>query len=183
MFDRVLETIALGLEARGLPYMVIGGQAVLLYGEPRLTKDIDITLGVGTERLGDVLDMVRSWDWEILVPDPQPFVQQTMVLPCLEPTSGIRVDFIFSWSPYERQAMEHVRRVPIGLVEVRFASPEDVVVHKVIAGRPRDLEDARTIVLKTPNLDREYIQDWLARFQDALGEPFLARWEEAIKHD
>jgi len=29
--------------------MVIGGQAVLLYGEPRLTRDIDITLGIGVE--------------------------------------------------------------------------------------------------------------------------------------
>ncbi|MGC9445266.1 MAG: hypothetical protein ACP5E9_10130 [Candidatus Methanospirareceae archaeon] len=31
--------------------MVIGGQAVLLYGEPRLTRDIDITLGLGVEHL------------------------------------------------------------------------------------------------------------------------------------
>jgi hypothetical protein len=31
--------------------MVIGGQAVLLYGEPRLTKDIDIALGIGIDGL------------------------------------------------------------------------------------------------------------------------------------
>jgi hypothetical protein len=43
MFQQLLETIALGLEKRGIPYMVIGGQAVLLYGEPRLTRDIDVT--------------------------------------------------------------------------------------------------------------------------------------------
>jgi hypothetical protein len=35
--------------------MVIRGQAVLLYGEPRLTKDIDITLGVGVDRLGEMM--------------------------------------------------------------------------------------------------------------------------------
>lgn len=29
--------------------MIIGGQAVLLYGEPRLTKDLDVTLGIGLE--------------------------------------------------------------------------------------------------------------------------------------
>ena len=43
MFQQLLETIALSLEKRGIPYMVIGGQAVLLYGEPRLTRDIDVT--------------------------------------------------------------------------------------------------------------------------------------------
>jgi hypothetical protein len=37
--------------------MIIGGQAVLLYGEPRLTKDIDITLGVNVDRLKDLLDV------------------------------------------------------------------------------------------------------------------------------
>ena len=54
MFTQLLERIALGLEQRQIPYMIIGGQAVLLYGEPRLTRDIDVTLGVGTERLGDL---------------------------------------------------------------------------------------------------------------------------------
>jgi len=38
--------------------MVIGGQAVLLYGEPRLTKDIDITLGKGIESLEKIKDNV-----------------------------------------------------------------------------------------------------------------------------
>ncbi len=60
MFQQLLESIAQGLDARGLPYMVIGGQAVLLYGEPRLTRDIDITLGVGPERWRELLEMSQS---------------------------------------------------------------------------------------------------------------------------
>ena len=58
MFENLLERIAGELESGAIPYMVIGGQAVLLYGEPRLTKDIDITLGVGSERVPDVSDTV-----------------------------------------------------------------------------------------------------------------------------
>jgi hypothetical protein len=46
------------LDASGLPYMVIGGQAVLLHGEPRLTRDVDITLGAGLERIGDVVALL-----------------------------------------------------------------------------------------------------------------------------
>jgi hypothetical protein len=46
MFTQLLERIAHGLDERQIPYMVIGGQAVLIYGEPRLTRDIDITVGV-----------------------------------------------------------------------------------------------------------------------------------------
>ena len=46
MFERLLQRLSRELEARSITYMVIGGQAVLLYGEPRLTRDIDITLGL-----------------------------------------------------------------------------------------------------------------------------------------
>lgn len=41
MFQNLLKKIARSLEKTSIPYMVIGGQAVLLYGEPRLTKDIN----------------------------------------------------------------------------------------------------------------------------------------------
>ena len=51
MFQKLLKKIANELNAHNIPYMVIGGQAVLIYGEPRLTKDIDITLGVGVSKL------------------------------------------------------------------------------------------------------------------------------------
>jgi len=51
MFARLLGKIATALNKDKIPYMVIGGQAVLVYGEPRATKDIDVTLGLGIEGL------------------------------------------------------------------------------------------------------------------------------------
>ncbi len=180
MFQQLLERIAAGLDARGLPYMVIGGQAVLLYGEPRLTRDIDITLGVGPERWRELLEMSQALGWQVLVEAPEEFVRQTMVLPCLDPGSGIRIDFIFSLSSYEQEALERARPVTVGQTTVRYASLEDLVIHKVIAGRPRDLEDVRTVLLKNPQADQAYIRRWLKEFEADLGEPFLKRLEGAI---
>jgi len=181
MFARLLEQISLGLEKHRIAYMVIGGQAVLLYGEPRLTRDIDVTLGAGPERLADLLELVKGWGWHVLVEEARDFVEKTMVLPCLDSESGIRIDFIFSDSAYERQAMDRVRCVSLGKAAVRFASAEDVVVHKIIAGRPRDLEDVRTILLKNPRLDREYVRHWLGEFESSLGESYLRRFEELLQ--
>lgn len=178
MFELLLEQLALGLEARAVPYMVIGGQALLLYGEPRLTRDIDVTLGAGPERLAEVLDLVQARGWKLLVESPADFLRRTMVLPCLEAESGIRVDFIFSRSLYEQQALGRVRRVAIGKAEVRFASVEDVLIHKVIAGCPRDLEDVRTMLLKNPAMDVAYIRHWLGEFDRTLHENFVSRLEE-----
>jgi hypothetical protein len=46
MFEKLLSKIGLCLDSQSFPYMIIGGQAVLLYGEPRLTRDIDNNLPI-----------------------------------------------------------------------------------------------------------------------------------------
>ena len=46
MIENLLGRIGSALKAARIPYMVIGGQAVLLYGEPRMTRDIDVSLGI-----------------------------------------------------------------------------------------------------------------------------------------
>jgi len=173
VFERLLKKTALQLKKASIPYMVIGGQAVLLYGEPRLTRDIDITMGIGVDGLDRVKKIILIIGLKILVQKEKEFVERNMVLPTMDKRSGIRVDFIFSFSPYERQAIERARDVKLGSSIVRFASLEDVAIHKVIAGRARDLEDVRSILLKNPRYDSGYIKKWLKTFDQSLGQHFL----------
>ena len=107
--------------------MIIGGQAVLLYGEPRLTKDIDVTLGIGVAELNRLKAVLPRMGLEVLIKDEVQFVEKTMVLPTWERRSGIRVDLIFSFSPYGMGAIERARDIRLGKSEVKFASPEDVM--------------------------------------------------------
>ena len=177
MLSELLEKLAHGLDARRVPYMVIGGQAVLVYGEPRMTRDIDITLGVGPEELAKVEDLVSTLGLKTLPESPAEFVRQRMVLPCKDEKSGFRIDFIFSFTPYERQAIERARAVQIGNTKVRFASPGDLIIHKMAAGRPRDEEDVRGILLKTGPIDVPYIEHWLRQFDQALGRGTLESFQ------
>lgn len=167
MFEELLNKIGQKLLEGEIPYMVIGGQALLVHGEPRLTRDIDITLGVGIERLPDISKIAGEVPLRSLVDDPEGFTGKTMVFPCVEDESGIRVDFIFSFTPYERQAIDRAEKVALAGGEVKFASAEDLVIHKVFAHRPRDLEDAGSVIRKNPDLDLAYIRSWLARFQES----------------
>jgi hypothetical protein len=180
MFKDLLEKIALKLEQSGIPYMVIGGQAVLVYGEPRLTRDIDITLGVSPERAGAVRAIARSAGLRPLV-EQEAFTLKTMVLPCHDPKTGIRVDFIFSFTPYEKQAMNRVTFVNIGQARVRFASLEDLIIHKLVSGRPRDLEDARSVILKNEGMEEKYIRKWLKEFAVLLKLPLVAKFNALLK--
>jgi predicted nucleotidyltransferase len=181
MFEALLGRIARGLDSRGIPYMLIGGQAVLLYGEPRLTRDVDVTLGVGPDELPALLDLAREQGWRVLVDSPAAFVAETLVLPCLDPDSGIRVDLIFSFSPYERQAIQRARSVKVGETSVRFASLEDLIIQKIVSGRPRDIEDVRSILLKNRAADGDYVRRWLTEFEAIKGERLVAQFEQLRK--
>jgi predicted nucleotidyltransferase len=164
MFQETLSRIASSLHRHGLPYMIIGGQAVLLHGEPRLTRDIDVTLGVNVDHLDDVLAVVQELSLKALAEDIESFVKETMVLPTLDEKTGIRVDFIFSFTPYETEAIKRGKRVTIQGQEVNFASAEDLIIHKVFAGRPRDMEDVKAVISKNPGIDLQYIRNWLREF-------------------
>jgi predicted nucleotidyltransferase len=181
MFKDLIKKIAAELARRRIPYMIIGGQAVLLYGEPRLTKDIDVTLGLGVDELPKIKLAVKAIGLSVEAEDADSFVKETMVLPTSEKTSGIRVDFIFSFSPFERQAVARAKVVTFDQTPVRFASLEDLVIHKLVAGRPRDIEDVKAVLLKNPGYDRDYIKRWLADFDATIDSKCLHVFDDIVR--
>ena len=165
MIEKLLKKIARRLDEDNIPYMIIGGQAVLVYGRPRLTRDIDVTLGVDTDNFPVVERVCKKLKLKILPEKPQNFAKETRVLPAEEITSNIRVDFVFSYSEYEKQALERTRNVLIGDYPVRFASCEDVIIHKMVAARAIDEEDIRSILIKNKAaIDLKYVKKWLSEF-------------------
>lgn len=165
MIEKLLHNIAQTLDEKNIPYMIIGGQAVLLYGSPRLTRDIDITLGVDTDKFLLITRICRELGLNILPENPEDFVKETKVLPTDEPESKMRVDFIFSFTPYETQAIQRAQKVLINNYPVKFTSCEDLIIHKMIAARAIDIEDVKKILIKNKNsIDIEYIKRWLIEF-------------------
>jgi hypothetical protein len=69
-------------------------------------------------------------------------------------------------------------KISLELERRRFASVEDLIIHQVFAGRPRDLEDVRGILLKNSKLDLTYLRRWLREFDRSAGEGFLDRFEK-----
>ena len=161
MFEKLLVSIAKQFDKNNIPYIIIGGQAVLLYGEPRLTKDIDITIGLNIDMVDKIVKIMQEISLKPLPKDIHQFVKQTMVLPLIEPGSGTRVDVIFSFSQFEQEALKRANVVTIKNTGVRYASLEDMIIFKVFSGRPRDIEDARKILVKNKNADIKFIKEQL----------------------
>lgn len=181
-FTGLLAGIASELRGRRIPFMLIGGQAVLLHGRPRLTDDIDVTLGTSPDRLPELAEVCRRLGLRQLPEDVEEFVRRTFVLPALHEDTRIRVDFIFSTTPYERQAIERAVEVDLRGEPVRFAAAEDLILHKLFAARPRDIEDAESVVRrKGPELDWEYLMRWARDFASVPGRERLPEQVERLR--
>jgi hypothetical protein len=56
-----------------------------------------------------------------------------------------------------------------------------VVVHKIIAGKRRDIEDGRSVLLKNPAYDHGYIIRWLKEFEQLLQEDFPGTFHTIVE--
>jgi hypothetical protein len=178
MFQHLLVSLARALDGAHISYMVIGGQAVLLHGEPRLTRDIDVTVGMDASQLQRLLSAVSEAGLIPSVKDVESFVRTTNVLPLVDAGGTIRVDLIFSFTPYEAEAIR--RAVPVGFEGgvVRYASVEDLIIHKMVAGRDRDIEDIRGVLARTSGFDKEYVDRWLGSFKEVVGRDLIVEFRK-----
>ncbi len=181
MFEDLLKKLALGLEQESVPYMIFGGQAVLLYGEPRITRDIDVTLGLDPAQAAPILRLIKRLRLKVLVDDVEDFLRQTFVLPAIDPESNIRIDFVFSLSEFERQAIKRSNVIVLDGVKIRFVSLEDLIILKVFAGRPRDLEDVKKVIQKNPGFDRSFVEKSLQDFDSELDIHYLQAFNQIMQ--
>ena len=181
-FERLLAGITRELRRRDIPFMHIGGQAVLLHGAPRFTQDIDVTLALGPDDMAKVLAVCDALGLEPLVEDLASFARETFVCPLRDQATGVRVDLIFSTLPYEHTAIERAVEVDVGGESVPFASAEDLILLKLFAGRARDLEDARSIVARQgAGLDWRYLEHWAMAFAAIPGREELPERLQALR--
>ena len=124
-----------------------------------------MTLGIDSDNYGKIEKICKNLGLNILPENPKQFVSETRALPAEDSNLHIRIDFIFSFSGFERQAIERACRKTLAGCEVKFASCEDLVIFKMIASRAVDIEDVKSILnKKAESIDYEYIYKWLAEF-------------------
>jgi len=159
------------LEESRVQYCLIGAITLGVWGTSRATQDVDC-LVFSDERQRAALDdklrrrrFVRDTQWS----DRNPALREW----CVRYRQGLfPVDLLSPRDAYDKEALKRRRRKRIENKPVWVVGPEDLVILKLKAGRPRDFEDVISVVLRQgERLDEEYMKDWAKR---------LGLWEELM---
>ena len=147
------------LERVGGAWALIGALAALRYrATPRLTVDADFL----AEAHPDLADAFRAAGYDVReVAQPGEPAHLLVVR-----GNGDVIDVLHPVVEYQevalRRAVDHVLTI------------EDVLVHKLIAWRPRDRNDIASILEAAHPFDAGYVEEWAARWEVS------DRWREAL---
>jgi hypothetical protein len=159
---------ALSAFVRALPepapdYCLIGALALGVWGAVRATQDIDFLILLD-EKHRDALtaslsaagfELDRGWS------DLNPMVGESVT----RFRFGLRpVDLLHARDAFHREALARRRAVAIENLTIEIASPEDLILLKLRAGRDQDFVDVAGIVTRQKSaLDLGYMRAWAGR--------------------
>lgn len=171
------------LERLRLPYFVTGSVAAGLYGEPRLTRDIDIVLVL---TLGNLARFLEAFpEEEFYVPPAEVIIEETRrgdhgIFNLIHHDTGFKADFMLaSNDPLHLWAMRHKQRRSYsdgqsGQDHLWVSPPEYIILRKLEffreGGHEKHVRDIQFMLLCT-DVDRGFIAEHVSR----LG--LVAQWE------
>jgi hypothetical protein len=159
------------LESCGHAFCFIGGIAFQRWGEPRVTRDLDVTVLVEFGHERPVLETILK-RYQPRIPDPIGFALQARVL-LLQDLSGHGIDLAVGGMPYEHRLIDRssLWGTP-GASSIRTCSAEDLVVLKAFAGRPQDWIDVEKVIIRQhEKLNRDLIVEELSPLVELKEEP------------
>jgi hypothetical protein len=158
------------LEQLDIKYLIVGSAASIVYGEPRMTLDIDIVIDLKSDQV-DALCAAFPEDAYYVSPQAaRQAVLQGGQFNVIHPTSGNKIDFMIArrdaWGRSQLDRRQRVEVVP-GLTGYA-GSPEDVILGKLWyyqeGGSEKHLRDiAGMMQVSGDQIDTAYIAQWAQR--------------------
>lgn len=152
---------------------MFGAEAVNLYGFPRRTADLDLTIDLEARDPMDFAAALGKAGFQARFPDEE-FIRTTRVIPVVHRATGLPVDLVLAGPGLEQLFLDRAKRRRIAGTHIPVIAPEHLVVTKLLARRPKDLDDIRELLaLRSGSLDHGHIEELLGDIEQALGQSDL----------
>ena len=164
-------------------WYVFGAQAVIAYGVPRLSADVDVTVKLEPDDPQRFASAMKAAGFVLRVEDPE-FIRRTRVMPFVHSATGMPLDIVLAGSGLEDEFLERARTVDLGGTAVPLIALQDLVIAKLLASRPQDLADAQNLWrIHGHTLDERSIRRTLRLLEEALDQSDLLPGFESISQD
>ncbi|MEP7362973.1 MAG: hypothetical protein ABI972_06945 [Acidobacteriota bacterium] len=178
---RVAEELQRFCDGQGWRSCFIGGIAVQRWGEPRITRDADMTLLAGFGEEARFVDSLLA-HYRPRIRDAREFALRHRVL-LLGSPDGVGIDISLAALAYESLVVERASDFEFEPgVSIRTCSAEDLIVLKLFAGRPLDLRDAEGVSIRhRGHLDWGYVENQLTPLAEAKEDPGILREMDRLR--
>lgn len=173
--EDALAALSRALSEAGAPWMVIGGIAVIAHGVQRMTTDIDVVIQGDAVPVATLIDLLRGHRIVARIPEAEAFAATNLVLLTRHEPTQVDLDVSFGWTAFEREALAARVLTRYGKVAAPMAGVEELITFKVMAARPRDFDDAITLVTLYPGIDFERVRRHVTTLAELAGAPELLR--------
>jgi hypothetical protein len=157
-----LKEVCLFLDEIGIEYMLVGGLAVGIWAEPRATVDIDFLVSIKSDDFALLSRKVKESGRFVFIHDrPMIFGRISFLRATLKSSPDVSIDFLFSDDEFKNEALRRKGTIKIIDFSVNITTPEDLIILKLLSGRPQDKLDVERIYnMQQENLDMEYMLRW-----------------------
>jgi len=169
----VLSVIASYLDEAKVQYAVVGGIAVLVYGYPRVTQDIDLVVDQKVLDVPGFCNYLRRQQFLTDERDLQSAFREKSHATIFHQALSLRLDVKGVYSAADRDTIETAVPMRLSVVTFRVNTPDNLICHKLQYGSARDLEDALAVYTRMkPRLRGEELRRVasLVGVQEALEE-------------
>lgn len=170
-FLETLRDLVYWLQSKHTPGIIIGGVAASLLGRPRMTRDIDALVMLEEEYWDNFLLDGAEFGFVSRINDCLTFARKSRVLLVRHKSNGIDVDITFGTLPFEKEAIRRAVWFDIKRIRLPLPAPEDLIIMKAIAHRPRDLADIESILDAHTKLNLRRVRQWVKEFSSAIEMP------------
>lgn len=174
--ERALADVARVLEGLEQPSAVIGGIAVIAWGYARLTADIDCAIAAPLEDLTQVFDAFLAAGFEAREGDALAFAQESLVLLLRHEATGVEIDVSLAQLGFELAALRAAVAQQYGRVTIRIPRVTDLIIYKLVASRPKDIQDVQALLALGYEVDAARISATLAAFDELLETDRKNEW-------
>lgn len=151
--------------------IIIGGVAASILGKPRLTADADAMLLLSIEQIPGLIEVAAQAGLVPRLEDVEEFARNNRVVLLRHEESGINVDISLGLLPFEVEAVERSREYEAEGFQIRLPTPEDLIILKAVAHRPKDMLDIEAVIASQDELDEVRIGFWVKQFAELLEMP------------